>query len=41
VKIEHATVEGANHFFDGKVDELMLAVDDYLTKRLGKSEKAA
>ena len=23
VKIEHAVVEGANHFFDGKVDELM------------------
>jgi hypothetical protein len=41
VKIEHAVVEGANHFFDGKVDELMQAVDEYLTKRLGKSEKAA
>ncbi len=38
VKIEHATVEGANHFFDGKVDELMESVDEYLTKRLGKAE---
>ena len=41
VKIEHASVEGANHFFDGKVEELMESVDEYLTKRLGKSEKAA
>ena len=36
VKIEHAVVEGANHFFDGKVDELMESVDHYLTKRLGE-----
>ena len=41
VKIEHAVVDGANHFFDGKVDELMLSVDEYLTKRLGKAEQAA
>ena len=41
VKIEHAVVEGANHFFDGKVDELMESVDEYLTKRLGKAEQAA
>jgi alpha/beta superfamily hydrolase len=41
VKIEHAVVDGANHFFDGKVDDLMVTVDEYLTKRLGKSEKAA
>jgi alpha/beta superfamily hydrolase len=34
-------VDGANHFFDGKVDDLMVTVDEYLTKRLGKSEKAA
>jgi uncharacterized protein len=34
-------VEGANHFFDGKVDDLMEAVDLYLTQRLGKAEKAA
>ena len=40
VKIEHAVVEGANHFFDGKVDDLMEAVDGYLTKRLGKPEDA-
>jgi len=41
VQIEHQVVDGANHFFDGKVDDLMETVDEYLTKRLGKSEKAA
>jgi alpha/beta superfamily hydrolase len=41
VKLEHAVIEGANHFFDGKVDELMVAVDEYLNKRLGNSEQAA
>jgi alpha/beta superfamily hydrolase len=41
VKLEHAVVEGANHFFDGKVDELMVAVDGYLNKRLGSAEEAA
>jgi alpha/beta superfamily hydrolase len=41
VKLEHAVIEGANHFFDGKVDELMIAVDGYLNKRLGNAEEAA
>jgi alpha/beta superfamily hydrolase len=41
VKLEHAIVEGANHFFDGKVDELMVAVDEYLDKRLGAAEEAS
>ncbi len=35
VIIEHQMVEGANHFFDGKVDELTQTVDTYLDKRLG------
>ena len=41
VKLEHAVIEGANHFFDGKVDELMVSVDEYLNKRLGTTEEAA
>ena len=40
VIIEHAAIEGANHFFDGKVDDLTRTVDTYLDKRLGpKGEK--
>ena len=35
IKIEHAVVDGANHFFDGKVDDLMLQVGAYLDGRLG------
>ena len=35
IKIEHAVVDGANHFFDGKVDDLMIAVGEYLDGRLG------
>ncbi len=30
VVIEHQVVEGANHFFDGKVDELTQTVETYL-----------
>ena len=41
IQIEHAVVEGANHFFDGRVDELMTTVDRYLDKRLGKVSEAA
>jgi alpha/beta superfamily hydrolase len=41
VKLEHAVIDGANHFFDGRVDELMVAVDEYLNKRLGTTEEAA
>ena len=41
MKLEHAVIEGANHFFDGRVDELMVAVDEYLDKRLGTNEEAA
>ena len=41
VKLEHAVIDGANHFFDGKVDELMTTVDTYLDKRLGKREDVA
>ena len=41
IQLEHQLVEGANHFFDGRVDELMTTVDTYLDKRLGKREDAA
>ena len=41
VIIEHQMVEGANHFFDGKVDELTQTVDTYLDKRLGGRDEVA
>ncbi|MFL4974421.1 MAG: alpha/beta hydrolase [Microvirga sp.] len=41
IQIEHQMVEGANHFFDGKVEDLMTTVDAYLDRRLGKPKEAA
>jgi alpha/beta superfamily hydrolase len=41
IQLEHQLVEGANHFFDGKVEELMATVETYLDKRLGKREEQA
>ena len=41
IQIEHAVVDGANHFFDGRVEELMGTVDGYLDRRLGKVSEAA
>ena len=42
VVIDHEVVPSANHFFEGKVDELMMVVDGYLDKRLKtKAESAA
>ncbi len=38
VVIEHKTLSGANHFFEGKVDELMVMVEDYLNRRLSPQE---
>jgi alpha/beta superfamily hydrolase len=35
ILIEHAVVEGANHFFDGKVDQLMEQVGVYLDRNVG------
>ncbi len=35
IKIEHVTVDGANHFFENRVDELMAEVGTYLDRRLG------
>ncbi len=34
ILITHRTVPGANHFFSGKVDELMSECGDYLDRRL-------
>jgi len=39
ILLEHAVIEGANHFFDGRVDELISVVNDYLDKRLGAGEE--
>jgi len=38
IVIEQKTIPGANHFFDGKLDLLMEAVNAYLDKRL-KTER--
>ncbi len=40
IQIEHATIEGANHFFEGKVDELISTVDGYLDRRIGPKPEA-
>lgn len=39
IQIEHQVIEGANHFFDGKVDDLMATVGSYLDKRIGPEAK--
>jgi len=41
VIIDHEVVPEANHFFEGKVDELMEVVDGYLDKRLKKKAESA
>jgi len=39
ITIEQQIMEGANHFFEGRMDGLMEVVDAYLDKRLGKIKK--
>jgi alpha/beta superfamily hydrolase len=41
IKIEHAIVPGANHFFENRVDDLIETVEGYLDRRLGVSSAAA
>ncbi len=41
IVIDQQIVKGANHFFDGKTDELLSIVDDYLDKRLPQTKDAA
>ena len=36
VVIDHEVIPGTNHFFEGKVDDLMEVVDKYLDKRLAE-----
>lgn len=39
--IDHEVIAGANHFFEGKVDELMEIINTYLDKRLGAAKETA
>lgn len=41
IVIEQQIVRGANHFFDGKTDELIEVVDTYLDKRLANTHESA
>ena len=41
IQIEHRVVEGANHFFEGKVEDLISTVDTYLDERIGPKPAAA
>ncbi|MFM9153907.1 MAG: alpha/beta hydrolase, partial [Methylocystis sp.] len=41
ILIEHAVVEGANHFFENKVEPLIAHVDAYLDRRLGNPPRIA
>ena len=41
ILIEHAVVEGANHFFENKVEPLIALVDAYLDRRLGNPPRIA
>ena len=40
IQLEHAVIEGANHFFENNVEELMGVVNGYLDKRLGRAPPA-
>ena len=39
IKIDHEIVPGANHFFEGKMDELVASVGTYVDARMAKAEK--
>ncbi len=41
IVIEHAVVQGANHFFENRIDPLMEEVGIYLDKRLGNPPRVA
>ncbi len=41
IVIEQQLVRGANHFFDGKVEQLMEVIGDYLDRRLPKQRESA
>ncbi len=39
--VDHQVIPGANHFFEGKNDELIALVEGYLDKRLDEDGTAA
>jgi uncharacterized protein len=39
ITISHATIEGASHFFDPGMDELMALVDSYVRRRLTETSR--
>jgi alpha/beta superfamily hydrolase len=38
INVEHVQVQGANHFFENKIPELMAEVEHYLDQRLGAGQ---
>ena len=40
IVIEQQLIRGANHFFDGKIEQLMESVNEYLDRRLPKDEQS-
>jgi len=41
ITIDQRTIEGANHFFEGKVEELMGYVENYVDMRIAMSNETA
>jgi alpha/beta superfamily hydrolase len=41
IVIEQKVVQGANHFFDARIDTLMQSINQYLDKRLTTNRKPA
>ena len=41
VVIDHRVIPSTNHFFEGKIEELMELVNDYLDERLDGAEESA
>jgi alpha/beta superfamily hydrolase len=39
ITVDHARIEGANHFYDNKLEEMAVAVEAYLDKRFKDTEK--
>lgn len=39
IGVKHEVVEGANHFFQGRLDEMAASIDAYLTQAMGATAK--
>ena len=39
ITITHKTIEGASHFFDPGMEEMIATVDAYVRRRLGESSR--